>query len=214
MSPTQIRRRDFLKISSSIATAAAMNLSAFAKTPETIDAAWYKQHRRFADLPMSRVAYVERGSGPAALFVHGYPLNGYQWRGALERLHAHRRCIAPDVMGLGFTQTPEKQEITPLTQVTMLGTLLDTLHVDSVDLVANASAQACITLAFGIGKSFKTQLQGHTAASQIVMPVVRIDGRVGTCEGRRVRGRRTRPRGGRARGGVRRPAPNNLSPVT
>src|SRR4029077_6558259 len=107
--------------------------------PETIGAAWYKQRRRFAGLPMSRVAYVERGSGPAAVFVHGYPLNGYQWRGALERLHAHRRCIAPDVMGMGFTQTPEKQEITPLTQVTMLGALLDALHVDSVDLVANDS---------------------------------------------------------------------------
>jgi phosphatidylserine/phosphatidylglycerophosphate/cardiolipin synthase-like enzyme len=37
-----------------------------------------------------------------------------------------------------------------------------------VELVAKASAQACITLAFGIGKSFKTQLKGHTAASQIV----------------------------------------------
>lgn len=139
MSPTQIRRRDFLTISSSLAAAAALNLSEFAKAPETIDAAWYKQHSRFADLPMSRVAYVERGSGPAALFVHGYPLNGYQWRGALERLHGHRRCIAPDVMGLGFTQTPEKQEITPLTQVTMLGALLDALRVDSVDLVANDS---------------------------------------------------------------------------
>jgi haloalkane dehalogenase len=88
---------------------------------------------------MSRVAYAERGSGPAALFVHGYPLNGYQWRGALERLHPHRRCIAPDVMGMGLTETPESQEISPLTQVQMLGTLLDWLRVDSVDLVANDS---------------------------------------------------------------------------
>src|SRR4029078_3598247 len=42
-------------------------------------------------------------------------------------------------MGMGFTQTPEQQGISPLTQVTMLGMLLDSLHVDSVDLVANAS---------------------------------------------------------------------------
>jgi pimeloyl-ACP methyl ester carboxylesterase len=116
-----------------------LNLHLVAKESKPIDAAWYKRHRLFADLPVSRVAYVERGSGPAALFVHGYPLNGYQWRGALERLHRHRRCIAPDVMSLGFTQTPEQQEITPLTQVTMLGMLLDALHVDSVDLVANDS---------------------------------------------------------------------------
>ena len=64
---------------------AVIGPGAFAKNAERIDAAWYRQHRRFADLPVSRVAYVEHGSGPAALFVHGYPLNGYQWRGALER---------------------------------------------------------------------------------------------------------------------------------
>ena len=107
--------------------------------PEKIDAAWYHRWRRFIELPVSRVAYVERGRGPAALFVHGYPLNGFQWRGALERLHKHRRCIAPDVMGMGFTQTPETQAISPTTQATMLAMFLDALHIDSVDLVANDS---------------------------------------------------------------------------
>jgi pimeloyl-ACP methyl ester carboxylesterase len=134
-----MKRRQFLKLSSGLGAMAVIGPGAFAKNAERIDAAWYRRHRRFADLPVSRVAYVEHGSGPAALFVHGYPLNGYQWRGALERLHAHRRCIAPDVMGMGFTQTPEQQGISPLTQVTMLGMLLDSLHVDSVDLVANDS---------------------------------------------------------------------------
>jgi pimeloyl-ACP methyl ester carboxylesterase len=82
---------------------------------------------------------VERGRGVAALFVHGYPLNGFQWRGALERLQAHRRCIAPDAMGLGHTETPEGQPISPATQAEMLAMLLDSLHIDSVDMVANDS---------------------------------------------------------------------------
>jgi pimeloyl-ACP methyl ester carboxylesterase len=116
-----------------------MSLAGLAYGVERVDTAWYQQSRRFADLPMSRVAYVERGRGPAALFLHGYPLNGFQWRGALERLHVHRRCIAPDVMGMGFTQTPATQRISPDTQVTMLASLLDALRVDTVDLVANDS---------------------------------------------------------------------------
>jgi haloalkane dehalogenase len=110
-----------------------------AKEPERIDAAWYGRSRRFAELPVSRVAYVERGRGPAALFVHGYPLNGFQWRGALERLDVHRRCIAPDVMGMGFTQTPEAQTISPTTQADMLAMLLDRLRIDAVDLVGSDS---------------------------------------------------------------------------
>src|SRR5262245_5430114 len=128
-------RRDFLKNTSLMVAGVAVAPRGEAKE-QRIDAAWYQRHRRFADLPMSRVAYVEHGRGPAALFIHGYPLNGFQWRGALERLHAQRRCIAPDVMGMGFTETPEHQEITPLTQADMLAALLDELHVKAADVVA------------------------------------------------------------------------------
>jgi haloalkane dehalogenase len=135
-------RRDFL-YGSSIATGAAL-LSptvSYAKGSEIkpMDAAAFNASRKFADLPISRVAYVERGHGLAALFVHGYPLNGFQWRGALDRLQAHRRCIAPDAMGLGYTQTPEGQAISPETQAEMLAMLLDSLHIDTVDLVGNDS---------------------------------------------------------------------------
>jgi haloalkane dehalogenase len=139
-----MKRRQFLKASSAMAAIIATNASALrangtAKKRDSIDAKWYHKSRRFADLPISRVAYVEHGRGPAALFMHGYPLNSYQWRGAIERLHKHRRCIAPDVMSLGHTETPQGQPITPLTQVTMLAALLDSLRVDAVDLVGNDS---------------------------------------------------------------------------
>ena len=120
------------------AVSVALPRITFAKQPQ-IDAAWYRQNRRYASLPVSRVAYVERGHGPAALFIHGFPLNGYQWRGALERLHKYRRCIAPDLMSLGYTQTPQGQSITPDTQVEMLVAFLDSLRVKSVDLIANDS---------------------------------------------------------------------------
>jgi haloalkane dehalogenase len=137
-----MKRRAFLH-GSLVATGAALlsRTVAFAKPAnlKTIDAKTFHASRRFADLSLSRVAYVERGQGPAALFIHGYPLNGFQWRGALERLQAYRRCIAPDVMGMGYTQTPKGQKISPETQATMLSALLDSLHLDAVDLVANDS---------------------------------------------------------------------------
>jgi haloalkane dehalogenase len=136
-------RRDFL-YGSSAAAAGATLLSQTHAYPGTtpvkpLDAKAFHASRKFADLPISRVAYVERGRGLAALFVHGYPLNGFQWRGALDRLQAHRRCVAPDAMGLGYTQTPEGQTISPARQAEMLAMLLDSLHIDVVDLVANDS---------------------------------------------------------------------------
>jgi haloalkane dehalogenase len=134
-----MNRRDFLVLSSSAAVASALTTSVLANQSGQIDASWYRRSRRFAPLSMSRVAYVEHGHGPTALFVHGYPLNGFQWRGALAELHKYRRCIAPDVMGMGFTETPKEQVISPETQATMLASLLDFLRVETVDLVANDS---------------------------------------------------------------------------
>ena len=132
-----MERRNFLKMSAVLAATASMNLQASASSQ--IDSAWYRRNRKFVALPMGKVAYVEHGHGPAALFIHGYPLNGYQWRGALERLHGHRRCIAPDVLGMGYSQAHDTKAITPPLQAEMLAALLDRLHVDSVDLVANDS---------------------------------------------------------------------------
>src|SRR6266850_7304311 len=141
-----MRRRDFLGASSGLLAMLALAPRTFAKESTRIDASCYRRSRRFADLPMGRVAYVERGRGPAALFVHGYPLNGFQWRGALERLHPHRRCVAPDLMGMGFTHTREGQTISPATQATMLAAVLKSLGIDAVDLVANDSGGAVAQL--------------------------------------------------------------------
>ena len=134
-------RRDFLYGSATVAGKTTLaGMFATSKTDvKPIDAKSFHASRKFSDLSVSRVAYVERGRGPAALFVHGYPLNGFQWRGTLDRLQTHRRCIAPDVMGMGYTQTPAGQTITPETQADMLAKLLDSLGIDAVDLVANDS---------------------------------------------------------------------------
>jgi len=107
-----------------------------------IDAAAFHAERRFVRTPFGRLAYIERGKGGAALFLHGLPLNGFQWRGALERLATDRRCIAPDSMGLGYSEIPAGQSLAPEDQVKMLAALLDALGVPAVDLVASDSGGA------------------------------------------------------------------------
>lgn len=108
-------------------------------TGGAIDLREFNRMRRFADLPIGRIAYVERGKGQVALFLHGFPLNGYQWRGALERLSPYRRCIAADFMGLGYSEVPEKADLSLTAQADMLAALLDHLKIDEVDLIANDS---------------------------------------------------------------------------
>ena len=98
--------------------------------------------RRYLTTRFGDIAYVERGTGEVALFLHGFPLNSFQWRGAFDRLSAHRRCIAPDSMGLGFTRVAPGQGVTPSDQADMLAVFLDRLGIAAVDLVANDSGGA------------------------------------------------------------------------
>lgn len=111
-----------------------------------MDAAGFHAARRFAATPFGRVAYIERGSGPAALFLHGFPLNGFQWRGVIERLAPHRRCLAPDFLGLGYSETSPEQDLAPQAQTEMIVSLLDALAIDAVDIVANDSGDTVAQL--------------------------------------------------------------------
>jgi len=106
----------------------------------------YATERRFLETGAGRIAYIDRGVGRATLFLHGFPLNSFQWRGVIERLAATRRCLAPDLMGLGYTEVARGQSVTPAAQVTLIATFLDRLGIDKVDLIANDSGGAVAQL--------------------------------------------------------------------
>jgi pimeloyl-ACP methyl ester carboxylesterase len=110
------------------------------------DGAIFYGGRRYAETRFGRIAYVERGSGNGALFLHGFPLNGFQWRGALARLSTERRCVAPDFMAMGYTEIADGQSVAPDAQVEMLVDLLDKLSLSAVDVVANDSGGAVAQL--------------------------------------------------------------------
>jgi pimeloyl-ACP methyl ester carboxylesterase len=98
----------------------------------------------FADLrsiktPSGDIHYIERGSGPVALFVHGVLLNSYLWRHQLAELDDLRRCIAVDLMAHGNTEISVTQDVSVTANAHMLAQFLDALKVDQVDLVGNDS---------------------------------------------------------------------------
>jgi pimeloyl-ACP methyl ester carboxylesterase len=107
-----------------------------------MDIATFHTSRRFADVGSGRIAYFERGQGPAALFVHGVPLNGYHWRHVIDRIAHRRRCIAIDLMGLGYSEIAPEADVSFAAQARMIAEVIDTLGIDTVDLVGNDSGGA------------------------------------------------------------------------
>jgi pimeloyl-ACP methyl ester carboxylesterase len=94
---------------------------------------------RSVDTPSGRIGYVERGSGPAALFVHGVMVNGYLWRHQLADLAGMRRCLAPDLLAHGRTEISASQDVSVTANAHMLEEFLDAMKIDQVDLVGNDS---------------------------------------------------------------------------
>ena len=107
-----------------------------------MDIAEFHASRRFADVKSGRIAYVEQGTGPVALFVHGVPLNGYHWRHVIEKVRHRRRCIAIDLMGLGYSEIAPAKDVSFAAQARMIAEVIDALHIDQIDLVGNDSGGA------------------------------------------------------------------------
>ncbi len=102
-----------------------------------MDATTFHRQRHFIEVPFGRIAYIELGSGPVALFLHGLPLCSYHWRSVIEDLAPIRRCIALDVMGLGYTEVVAGQDVSFAEQARMIAAFLDAANIERVDLVGN-----------------------------------------------------------------------------
>ena len=107
----------------------------------------YSRAREYVDTQFGRIAVVSKGAGPAAVFLHGLPLNGYQFRHQLEGLSDIRRCITIDLMGLGYSEVSATQDLSFTAQAAMVLTTLDSLGIRRFDLVGSDSGGAVAQIA-------------------------------------------------------------------
>lgn len=66
---------------------------------------------RYVRLNGLDVHYVEQGSGPLVVLLHGFPHTWFSWRHQITALaDAGYRVVAPDLRGMGQTSVPEQVE--------------------------------------------------------------------------------------------------------
>ncbi|HVM65673.1 MAG TPA: alpha/beta fold hydrolase [Acidimicrobiales bacterium] len=81
-----------------------------------------------------RVAYLDEGNGPAALFVH-VGMWSYVWRDVIATLRTEFRCIAPDAPASGLSGGDPRRHATLRTAATRLSRLVETLDLRDLTLV-------------------------------------------------------------------------------
>lgn len=93
--------------------------------------------RRFVATSRGRVAYMEKGEGPAAVFLHAFALNGFQWRDVIPGLASYARCVAVDLLGMGNSELADGVNPTLPEQARMLVEVADALALGPLHLVGN-----------------------------------------------------------------------------
>ncbi len=84
-----------------------------------------------------RLHYVDEGSGPPILLVHGQPTWSYLYRKMIQPLvAAGYRCIAPDLMGFGLSDKPTDESAYTLKRhVELVTGLVERLQIQGVTIV-------------------------------------------------------------------------------
>ena len=88
-------------------------------------------------LRSGRMHYVDSGSGPVIVFVHGTPTNSYEYRHVIAALSQTHRCIAPDHFGFGKSDRPQQFAYTPEAHAEALREFVDALGLDRFTLVVH-----------------------------------------------------------------------------
>src|SRR4030088_1769613 len=109
--------------------------------------------RRVVLTRSGEISYIDIGTGPVALFVHGLATNAYLWRnviGALARPGGEtepggttrRRCIALDLPLHGQTPVTAGQDLSVAALASVVEDFCDALGLVGIDLVANDTGGA------------------------------------------------------------------------
>ena len=89
------------------------------------DSKWYES-------AVGPLHYIDEGSGPPILFLHGNPTWSFLYRGIVIRLRKRLRCIAVDYPGFGLSVRPENYGYTPTEHADVVSALVR--HLDLKDL--------------------------------------------------------------------------------
>ncbi len=106
-----------------------------AMRPHWLDEQLYPFHRRFVEIEGNRVHYVDEGSGPTLLLLHGNPTWSFLYRHIITRLSGRFRCVAVDYPGFGLSSARPGYSFKPREHSTVLERFVLELDLGEIGLM-------------------------------------------------------------------------------
>ena len=95
----------------------------------------YPFESRYADVGGARVHYVDEGTGPPLLLLHGNPTWSFLYRDIIRGLRDRYRCLAVDYPGFGLSRAAPGYGYTPAEHAGVLEQLVVQLDLDDVTMM-------------------------------------------------------------------------------
>lgn len=105
--------------------------------PAWVDDTLFPFESRFIDIDGNRIHYVDEGSGPTLLFLHGNPTWSFDYSQVISSLSQEFRCIAVDYPGFGLSQAAPEYRYLPAEHAQVIGAFVDALGLSDVTLVGH-----------------------------------------------------------------------------
>lgn len=90
---------------------------------------------RFIEIDGFKMHYLDEGSGPVVVLMHGNPTWCFYYRNLIQVLKRHYRVIAPDQIGCGLSDHPTDSHFRARDRIEHLATFLDKLGIDRFSMV-------------------------------------------------------------------------------
>lgn len=97
----------------------------------------YPFESHFIDLDGVRMHYVDEGKGHTLLMLHGNPTWSFYYRELIKGLRDRYRVIAPDHIGCGLSDKPQRYGYDLAAHIGNVETLANKLKLDDVTLVVH-----------------------------------------------------------------------------
>ncbi|WP_067714107.1 alpha/beta fold hydrolase [Nocardia yamanashiensis] len=103
--------------------------------PSWVDDDLFPFESRFIDIDGHTVHYVDEGSGPTLLLLHGNPTWSFLFRDVITTLRSDFRCIAMDYPGFGLSAPKPGYRFLPEEHADVVTGFVDALKLEKIGLV-------------------------------------------------------------------------------